>query len=189
MFPPDFPSRTAGGAAPADKKGDDQKSDDNAPAQPAVAGSSDQSFGGLSGGYMIKIVYLPDLSRPMAMSVRAGLGTASLKPTLQNGWMLTGFEANADSKTSEILSSVASVITAFKTPGKSAGGGDAKTSGGGAESQILRPGLYDFRYNDSGALVALCPLTYFDSTGTKAPTLEGLCIPTQPAAAPGTGGK
>lgn len=136
--------------------------EEEAPPPPVISGPSDQSFGGLSEGYMIKLVYLPDMSRPMSMSVRAGLGTASLKPTLQNGWMLTGFDATADSKTAEILASVAQVITAYKTPGKSAAGGAA---GGGPSRPVLRPGLYEFVYDAVGRLSALCPVSFFDETG------------------------
>jgi hypothetical protein len=161
------PPGTSSGAAvfPHSYGGEgDPKADSKDDASPADTASptSDFSFGGASNGYILKLVYLPDLTRPMAMSMQAGLGTASLKPTLVNGWALTGFDATADSKTAEILASVAQVIGAWKNPGnKDTGGTDTSTKGGGA-SQLLRPGLYEFHYDQFGRLVALCPIVFLD---------------------------
>jgi hypothetical protein len=174
-----YPATYGRGGADGDEAKADAKDDGGAP----TASGSDQSFGGVSQGYMIKLVYLPDMSRPMAFSVTAGLGSASLKPTLQNGWMLSGFDATADSKTAEILTSLASVITAYKTPGKAAAaeekaadGGGSGTRGGEADARpILKPGLYEFRYDaTTGALKGLCPVTYFtDGVATPAATPAG----------------
>ncbi|MEO5578543.1 MAG: hypothetical protein ABIR25_05770 [Sphingomicrobium sp.] len=153
---------------------DDPSKDDSA--LPTAGASSDFSFGGTSEGYLLKVVYLPDLSKPMSMSVRAGLGTASLKPTLVNGWALTGFDASADSKTADILASVAQVIGAYKTPGAKGGGGGADASAPDRAAQILRPGLYEFHYDQSGRLVALCPVSYFDETGAMDVPKSALCV-------------
>jgi hypothetical protein len=56
-----------------------------------------------------KIVMLPDKSEEYAITMNAGVGTASAKPQLQDGWNLTGLDANADSKTSENITAVASL--------------------------------------------------------------------------------
>ena len=117
-------------------------------------------------------VYIPDRSRPMRLSVHAGFGTASLKPTLQNGWMLTGFDASADSKASEMLASIASLVTAAKGPAaaaESAKGGGLDPGAAAATSSVLRPGMYDLRYDDRGNLLGLCPLSYFTSSGPIVP--------------------
>lgn len=135
-----------------------------------LAAGSDQSFGGSSEGYLVKLIYLPDMSRPMSVSMRSGFGSANLKPTFQNGWMLTGFEAGADSKTAEILTALAPLLTAYKTPGKAAA---AATGGGAAPSvptntrQVLIPGLYEIEYDDrTGKLMGICARTHFTTQGT-----------------------
>lgn len=59
------------------------------------------------------LVMLPDKSEEYAITMNTGLwGTASAKPTLQDGWNLTGLDASADSKTAEVLGSIASILTA-----------------------------------------------------------------------------
>ncbi|MEN2746755.1 hypothetical protein [Sphingomonas sp. T9W2] len=171
--PPPAPGPAGGwGGGQVGGADDATKSKDSA-AAPAADGS-DQSYSVAVPGYTLKLIYLPDRSRPMRLSVHAGFGTASLKPTLQNGWMLTGFDAAADSKASELLASVAQLVTAAKGPAAAA---EASTKGGGAggrgeaaDSGILRPGLYDFKYGDKGQLVGLCPLTYFTSRGPITPS-------------------
>jgi hypothetical protein len=140
----------------------------DAPAKQEL-GSTDLSFGGATDDYVIKLVYLPDRSRPMKMSVSSGLfGSGSLKPTLQNGWMLTGFDATADSKFAEVLTAVASIITAQK--GGGASGAEEDSSGGGSKAgnsgDVLRPGLYDFSYDEeTGRLTRLCAISYFSYQG------------------------
>lgn len=108
----------------------------------------------------------------MTITESTGLfGTVSTQLTLQNGWMLTGVQNSADSKTAETISAVASLVSAF-------GGGGAKSSGGskavggfnGTSKEntslpSLRPGLYDFRYDGYGRLTGLCALTLFTARG------------------------
>ena len=161
-YPSTYAPRIVGGGE------DEKKKDDAAEAAPPASSGTDQSFAAQSDGYMIKLIYLPDMTRPMAMSMQGGFGTASLKPTLQNGWMLTGFDASADSNTAEILGSVASLVTAFKTPGAAAAeGGDEGKGGaaGGPERSILKPGLYEFRFDTQGKLTGLCPVSLVSATG------------------------
>lgn len=164
----------AGGAAATDDKSDSKDTSKDSAAAPATP-ASDQSFSISVPGYTLKLVYLPDYTRPMRLSVHAGLGTASLKPTLQNGWMLTGFDAQADSKAAELLASVAQMVTAAKGPAAQAASAATKGGGLGAapapDTGILKPGMYDIRYDKtSGNLKGLCPLTYFTADGPVAPT-------------------
>ena len=167
---PAIPGHAGGwGAAPVG--GADEEKPKEAVAAPA-GGGGDQSFSVAVPGYTLKLVYIPDRSRPMRLSVHAGFGTASLKPTLQNGWMLTGFDASADSKASEMLASIASLVTAAKGPAaaaESAKGGGLDPGAAAATSSVLRPGMYDLRYDDRGNLLGLCPLSYFTSSGPIVP--------------------
>src|SRR5437660_4980480 len=83
--------------------------------------SSDLSFYGSTTRYIIKLIYLPDMSKQMALNVSPGLfGTASLQPTLQDGWMLTSLQANVDTKTAETISSGASLLSALHAGGSGA---------------------------------------------------------------------
>jgi hypothetical protein len=148
------------------------------------------SFGGNTPQYIMKLVYLPDLTRPMAMKISTGLfGTSSMKPVFQSGWMLTSLDVTADSKAAETLTALGSIVGAVV--GMSAGGAPAATGaakkkaaapGGGASRvpvdlsglfapghYILKPGLYKFNYdtgpNGNGALTGLLPVTYFTGCG------------------------
>src|SRR6185295_4166230 len=100
-------------------------------------------------------------------------GIGSLKPTLQNGWMLTSFDASVDnSHASDVLSAIAEVMNTGLLAG---GGAAASTSaaGGGRgarapspDREVLRPGLYDFDYDpDTGRLTRLCAVSYFTDQG------------------------
>ncbi|MGN8000134.1 hypothetical protein [Sphingomonas sp. 22176] len=145
----------------------------------ALVAGTDQSFGGSSQGYIMKIVYLPDMRRPMSISMKSGFGTSSVKPTFQNGWMLTGFDASADSKTSELLTALAPLITAYKTPAKA--GGDATGGGAGAAPQPgekrppLPPGLYEIQYDSNGVLKGICSKTLFTAQGPVPASDAGAC--------------
>ena len=178
-WPADYASDQAATGNQTARGGADEKP--AAGGDAGLAAGSDQSFGGSGEGYLVKVIYLPDMSRPMSVSMRAGIGSANLKPTLQNGWMLTGFDASADSKTAEILTALAPLLTAYKTPGKAAGGADAKGGGAGpaaagAIRPILRPGLYEIEYDArSGKLKGICARTFFTAQGTVPASGEGMC--------------
>jgi hypothetical protein len=147
-----------------------------------LAAGSDQSFGGSSEGYLVKLIYLPDMSRPMSVSMRSGVGSANLKPTFQNGWMLTGFDAGADGKTAEILTALAPLLTAYKTPGKTAAAATDGKGGGAAPPtppdtrHVLTPGLYEIEYDDqTGKLKGICAKTHFTPQGTTPASDAGAC--------------
>ena len=60
----------------------------------------------------MRIEYLPDYNEEYSIRVTPGLGQASLKVTLQNGWNLNSVEEATDQKYAEILGSVASLVGA-----------------------------------------------------------------------------
>jgi len=66
----------------------------------------------LSAGETIQfsIVWMPDLSQEYVIQSKAGFGSVSFNPTLENGWNLTGLNASADSKTAELLTALAGFV-------------------------------------------------------------------------------
>jgi len=179
-------------ATPKPTKKNDGEGPSSAPA--GGAPSSNTSFLASTPEYMLKLVYLPDKTKPMAMSVRTGLfGTASMKPGLQDGWMLTSLDASADSKTAETLTAIASLVSSAATAGAGGAKSAAGAGGGGKitttetkfdkegrreeekvtekipdfSNQILKPGLYKFVYDASGQLIGLHCVTEFTNEGVK----------------------
>jgi hypothetical protein len=159
-------------------KKDDGEGPSSAPA--GGAPSSNTSFLASTPQYMLKLVYLPDKTKPMAMSVRTGLfGAASMKPGLQDGWMLTSLDASADSKTAETLTAIASLVSSATTGGAAAPGKTKTMTQNNKEvpenipdfsDQILKPGLYKFVYDDaSGQLIGLHAVTYFSTVDGVVP--------------------
>ena len=85
-----------GGAATAGADGSDS-SQKNTPQQTGQASNAttNSGFSASTPTYSIKLIYLPDYSRPMAVTMSTGMfGTASMQLTLQDGWMLTNVSAN-----------------------------------------------------------------------------------------------
>jgi hypothetical protein len=132
--------------------------------------------------YGIKLIYLPDYSRPMALQQSAGIGSTTMKPTLQNGWMLTTLDSSADSKVAETLSSVASIIGAIH--GGSGGSGGSKSGGGagggaagaGPVPPVLPPGLYRLYFDPStGVLTKFCKVARFNQNGIEDPEIAQKC--------------
>jgi hypothetical protein len=145
--------------------------DDGSGTSPSPA--SDQSFGMFTKQYGVKLIYLPDYEHPMLLRQRAGIGSTTLKPTLQNGWMLTALDSSADSKTAETLASIGSLVSA--THGGGSGGTGGSKSGGGEEAKgapppakALPPGLYRLVVSPKGVVVDICQVARFESTGVLA---------------------
>jgi hypothetical protein len=158
--------------------GDKSKTNtDAAASSPSSAPISDTSFMAATPQYQVKLVYLPDLEHPMAMSSSTGLfGTSTMTPTLQDGWMLTSLNANADSKMSETLTALASIAGSVAGGGSGAAAKAAKntvsstqfvspqfTSQGKLVNPVLRPGLYRFEYDTNGVLTGLKAVAFFDA--------------------------
>lgn len=168
QLPPPQNPATPPQFTPPGGDGGEKKDDASASGAP----STNTSYAASTSRYVLKLIYLPDLEHPMSIRARAGLGTAQMKPTLQDGWMLTALDASADAKTAEILTSIAGIIGAVK-----GGGGDKAGAPGGGPSAtrdcelcypetVLRPGLYRFVYDASGALTDVAPVKLFSSQAT-----------------------
>lgn len=151
------PAKPAAAAATPDAK--------DATAVPAA--SANTGFQVTAGGYTLKLVLLPDYSHPMTITESPGLfGTASMSVTLVDGWMLTSLSGSGDSKVSETLTAIASLIPAIA--GVGGGGGGAKPPGGlggtpaRAPAPSLNPGLYELRHDEAtGQIIGFCAVTLF----------------------------
>jgi len=154
-------------------------------ATPTNSGA-DVSFVAQNDVYVMRLVYLPDFSKPYVLSASPGLfGTASLSPQLQDGWMLTSLNGSVDNRVPETLSSIASVLSAIK-PSPSVGGGGSQRSatieGGlaGEPADVLPPGLYKLVYDGAGQLIGLRRVTGFCSSAGIVPNESALpdkCAP------------
>src|ERR1051325_3986138 len=139
---------------------------------PSTSPNTNSSFEAANAEYRLKVIYLPDYSRPMAIRSDSGLiGTASIKPVLQDGWMLTSLDGTTDNKVADLLNSVASIIGATKGAGASSAGGKKGADDEaqlqflqGTTDEVLRPGLYEFRY-DANQRLTLCAVAFFTSKG------------------------
>lgn len=150
----------------ADKSGKGDSTSDGSSTSPG--GASDTSFGLATEQYQLKLVYLPDTAHPMLLQTQPGLfGSAEVKPQLQDGWMLTGVDATADSKAADTLSAIASFLHGggSSSTGSSKGNKDATSSAIAkaiapdagdvinAQNQhpnlpVLPPGLYAIEFDD-----------------------------------------
>lgn len=151
------------------KQNDPSGPDNMTGGPPSSTGNT--SFGMFTKQYGIKLIYLPDYSQPMAIHGSPGLfGSSQMKPTLQDGWMLTALDATGDSKVSDTLSAVASIIGSIKGGGSLPSGTSAKV--GGSELingttvvtptlPVLSPGLYELQYDEKGVLTRVKVVAYF----------------------------
>jgi hypothetical protein len=118
--------------------------------------------------YSIKLIYLPDFDHPMLISQKVYPFTISdFKPSLQNGWMITGLDSSSDTTGSATISSLASLLGAVKGGGSSATGTSSSKSKSESNSAfdeflkqdniapqntpdfpVLPPGLYSLSYKD-----------------------------------------
>jgi len=161
------------GGASSVKPATDGSTPSASPAATPTA-SSDLSFSASNGQYVAKLIYLPDLSQPMAISESSGLfGTATMGASLQDGWMLTSLQGSSDAKVADTISALASLVSAVSgagAPAAAAKTAAAKAPGGPATPSVpgLTAGLYAFNYA-SGTLVGLCSLTLFETRTEATP--------------------
>jgi hypothetical protein len=169
------------------KKGGDSDDDSNKSSTTSPAPTSDTSFGLATKQYQIKLIYLPDYEHPRAIQKTGLIGTSEVKPELVDGWMLTGIDAASDSKTSEIIGSLASLVTGGGggsgsggkgSSGKGDSGGDAEAKLGGDQltlwkslfprqkPPVLPPGLYEISFS-AGKFVGISPVVYFCHDGSQ----------------------
>ena len=175
--------RGAGGAPKPAASAPADGSNPSDPSNSTPATTTDTSYLHQISQYQVKLVYLPDYNHPMTMTVKGGWGSVSVAPTLQDGWMLTSMQANTDSQTAAILTAIAGVVTAYKTPAKAAASGASGPSAGGgpgiaaatpasSSDRGLPPGLYSFNWTPSSdpqrsGLVDFCAVRYFSSDSTS----------------------
>jgi len=60
----------------------------------------------------ISLQYLPDYSEEYSIHIRAGIGKNKTNVKLENGWNLTGLDADIDSQTDENLTAMAKMVEA-----------------------------------------------------------------------------
>jgi hypothetical protein len=168
-------------AAAADDSGGGDKQGSQSPAAPGNTG-----FLASSPTYMAKLIYLPNYSQPMAVTMDTGLfGTASMQLTLQDGWMLTNVSANGDnSKLADVVTAALGAVGGAVTGGASnAVSAATKKTGGSPKVTIdraLRPGLYAFDYvYGQSRVFTVCAVAYFDAAGSHLahPREAGACGP------------
>jgi hypothetical protein len=155
-------------AQPKPKDGDQtKKGNDQTGTTGGSSPTSDLSYQLGNTTYMLKLIYLPDMSKSMAITIKPSiLGTSSMQPTLQDGWMLTSLSASADN--TKALADFTTLATSLVGGGaKAAGGAGLMPSSAAAlatpspDDLVLPPGLYEFEYNQFGHLVGLCTVTVF----------------------------
>ena len=161
------------GSGGGDASGDGGKGGQTA--APA-SGATDTSFSATSATYSMKVVYLPDWEYPSLLRFKVGpFGSGSFAPQLQDGWMLTGLNAQADTGAAQVLAALAPLATG------GAGSASKVASSASGESldyrftkqvvpitpiwgeHVLPPGLY--RIGPSG----LTPVNYFCKKGVILP--------------------
>lgn len=87
-----------------------------------------------------RLIYLPDPSEEYVMRATAGFGSATLKPTLTDGWNLTAFDSSVDSKTADVLGAFAKIVT-------------KKAESATQKNVEISPGLYRIKMDpNTGAL-------------------------------------
>jgi hypothetical protein len=158
----------------------------NGPSTPTgQSPTTDTSYQAFSDQYVAKLIYLPDMSQPMAISENPGLfGTVSMGATLQDGWLLTSLQGSSNQQVAETISAIASLAGAF------VGGGAPKAGAGAAKSAaapgavpppsppqppLLSAGLYEFRYVH-GVLTGLCRLVAFEDQPSPALSVLNSCV-------------
>lgn len=147
--------------------------------------TTDTSYQAVSEQYVAKLIYLPDMSQPMAISESPGLfGTVTMGATLQDGWLLTSLQGNSDQQVAQTISAIASLAGAFVGGGAPKAAAAAKPPAPGAipeqpspappAPQLLSAGLYEFRYVN-GALTGLCRLVAFEDPPSPALSILPSC--------------
>lgn len=94
-------------------------------------------------GCAAKIIYLPNGDEEYALTITAGLGNVTLKPTLEQGWLLTGLDASVDTT---------KLVDLFEVVAKAGGLGSFDAAPGGVK-RSLGPGLYRLAFVKGGGLM------------------------------------
>lgn len=87
-----------------------------------------------------EIIWLPNFKKGYVAKPTGYVGSSNIKLTLNDGWNLSDFGLNRDSKGPEIVEAIAGLVTAVAALDK---------------VEILQPGLYQFVYDDEGHVKSL----------------------------------
>lgn len=108
---------------------------------------------GQGGECVPSIVYLPNPKEEYVIVPKPGIGVLAFKPTLQDGWNLTAFDANIDNT---------KVVEQLNTLGQLVKGLAAKGQG----KRVLVPGLYRFKFDETGFVQEVQPVLELPSDET-----------------------
>lgn len=99
------------------------------------------------------IIWLPNTKEEYVISMKSGFGSSQMTFALNQGWMLTNFNENRDSKTLETLQALPGFMSSMTT----LMGRDNK--GRDSEPLPLKPGLYAFVFDlQTGIITGLKPI-------------------------------
>jgi hypothetical protein len=109
------------------------------------------------GGCKLTVEYLPDTSQEYIIIPHTGMGSLKVAPQLTQGWNLTAFDATADSKVAELVSSIAGLA-----------GNIASAAIKPAAAKGLGPGLYRFEFGQDGKVNAIAEVfNLVDASGAR----------------------
>jgi hypothetical protein len=89
----------------------------------------------------VEIRYLPDYSQQYVIVPHYWIGSVALKPTLTDGWNLTGLDSAVDTKIPETLGAIAGLGKLFLPSGV------ARMEDGGRPEEGIGPGLYPIEHH------------------------------------------
>lgn len=93
---------------------------------------------------VIEIKYLPDYNEEYSVKLTPGIGQGKLEFKLDDGWNLTSVGIQTDQRLPELISSIASLVSAVK-PGGKAGGAPTPSSTAKTQSEDKSKYLVDTR--------------------------------------------
>ena len=85
----------------------------------------------------LKLEHLPDFSEEYAINVKAGLGTADVEITLEDGWQLTALNQDIDSNFDENVEAATGALAAVSPPTPGVSGAQSALKSGGPTLQTV----------------------------------------------------
>lgn len=143
----------------------------NSPTPTTSSQPTDTGYLASNSQYVAKLIYLPNLAEPLAVTTTTGIGSVNIGAVLQDGWMLTSLQASADAKVAESITALAALASAIggAVAGKPPTAAATPPKPGAVPPPyvpspptppLLTPGLYTFRYVDG--YYSLCAATLFE---------------------------
>lgn len=97
-------------------------------------------------------LWLPNTSEEYVVRMSPGFGSAAMTPTLTDGWNLISLTATADSKVSETITALASLVTAR---------GSLKPKEGQAIAKTIAPGIWKLEFDKEGTVSGIKQVLLF----------------------------